>query len=106
MIKLRDILTEADKIPAELYHSVTDDYVRDFVLKYGIKADDQNFVYLSEKPITRPPFKHTFKVKIPNPAELFDWKEMWEESPDKEYDESNPYFIYNNDIPRQYVKLI
>ena len=105
MIKLKDILLEQE-MPTELYHSVTDDYVRDFVMQNGIKADDQNFVYLSEKPITRPPFKHTFKVKIPNMDELFDWRDMWDESPDKVYDKSNPYYIYNNDIPKQYVKLI
>jgi|TARA_R100001509_G_scaffold100335_1_gene58651 hypothetical protein len=105
MIKLKDILLEQE-MPTELYHSVTDDYVRDFVMQNGIKANDQNFVYLSEKPITKPPFKYTFKVKIPNMDELFDWRDMHDEGPEHQYDKNNPYYIYNNDIPKQYVKLI
>ena len=105
MIKLKNILLEQE-MPNELYHSVTDDYVRDYVLQNGIKANDQNFVYPSQKPITRPPFKHTFKVKIPNMDQLFDWRDIHDEGPEHQYDKSNPYYMYNGDISKQYVKLI
>tara|TARA_B100000900_G_scaffold397080_1_gene397026 strand:+ start:826 stop:1905 length:1080 start_codon:yes stop_codon:yes gene_type:complete len=103
--KLKNILKE-QQLPKVLYHSVTDERTRDFVLKNGIKMDNQGFVYLSKKPITRLPFKYTFKVKIPNMDALYDWRDVWDDGLDKEYDKTNPYYIYNNDIPKQYIKLI
>jgi hypothetical protein len=102
---LKNILKE-QQLPKVLYHSVTDERVRDFVLKNGIKMDSQGFVYLSKKPITRLPFKYTFKVKIPDMDALYDWRDVWDAGLDKEYDKTNPYYIYNNDIPKQYIKLI
>ena len=105
MIRLKDILQEGSTIPSTLYHAVTSETIRDFVLKNGIKANEQNFVFLSQKPITRAPFKYTFKVKVPHMDRLHDWRDMYDEGPEHQYDESNPYYIYEGDIPKQYIKL-
>ena len=103
-MKLKDILNES-KIPKMLYHSVVSEKIRDFVLKNGIKADSSNFVYLSTKPINKPPYKYTFQVKVPNSDLLFDWRDMWDEGPEHQYDKNNPYYVYNGDISTQYIKL-
>lgn len=88
-----------------LYHSVVSEKVRDFVLKNGIKSDSNHMVYLSKFPIKKNPFKFSFVVNIPDNKKLYDWREIWEEGLDKEYDSKNPYFVYEGDIPRQYLKL-
>lgn len=102
MIKLKDILREVT-MPTMLYHSVTTEASRDFVLQNGIKADSDHMVYLSEKPITTGPFKYSFKVKVPDPNKLWDWRDIWDDSDDKEYDPNNPYYVYEGDIAKQYV---
>jgi hypothetical protein len=104
-MKLRDLLNEA-KMPKVLYHSVVSEKVRDFVLKNGIKKDSQSMVYLSTKPITRPPFKYVFKVKVPDMNRLWDWSDYWDESSEKQSDPKNPYYIYETDIPKAFVELI
>jgi hypothetical protein len=104
MIRLKDLLNEVN-IPKELFHSVKDERTRDFIIQNGIKADENYMVYLSEKPIGAP-YKYTFKVSIPNHTKLHDWREVWDDSIDKEYDTENPYYVYEGDIPKQYVKLI
>ena len=88
-----------------LYHSVRSEKERDFVLQNGIKADFDKMVYLSKYPLNKNQFKFSFIVKIPNNKKLYDWREIWEEDLDKEYDAKNPYFVYEGDIPKQYIKL-
>ena len=104
MIKLKKLLKEA-VLPKVLYHSVTTETIRDFVLKNGIKADSSNFVYLSTKPITKAPFKYTFEVTVPDPAKLWDWRDIWSDDTEHTYDEANPYYVYEGDIAKQFVKL-
>ena len=104
MIKLKDILKE-ETMPTTLYHSVATEANRDFVLQNGIKADSMNMVYLSEKPIKNAPYKYSFKVKVPDQNKLWDWRDIWSDSDDKEYDPNNPYYVYEGDIPKQYVTL-
>lgn len=105
MIKLKDLLKE-EVFPNILYHSVTSEATRDYVLKNGIKADSDSMVYLSEKPMTTAPFKYSFKVKVPDQNKLWDWRDVWSDSDDKEYDPNNPYYVYEGDIPKQFVTLI
>ena len=105
MIKLKDLLKE-DTLPKVLYHSVTSEAKRDFVLKNGIKADSDGMIYLSEKPLESNLYKYSFKVKVPDVSKLHDWREVWSDSDDKEYDPNNPYYIYEGDIPKQYITLI
>ena len=102
MIKLKDLLKE-EVLPSVLYHSVTSEVARDFVLNNGIKADRVNMVYLSEKPITTAPYKYSFKVKVPDQNKLWDWRDIWSDGDDKAYDPNNPYYIYEGDIPKQFV---
>ena len=105
MIKLSKLLKEA-VLPKVLYHSVTTETIRDFVLQNGIKADVQGMVYLSEKPITKLPYKYSFKVIVPNVNKLWNWEEIWGEGGiDKEPDPNNPYYVYEGDIAKQFVKL-
>lgn len=94
-----------------LYHSVFNDKAKDYVLKNGIKCDQYHWVYLSEKPIINKLVKAVFLVTIPKNDLLYDWREIWcdedgnEIDMDHEYDPNNPYYMYNADIPKQYVKL-
>ena len=105
MIKLTKLLKEA-VLPKVLYHSVTTETIRDFVLQNGIKADVQGMVYLSEKPITKLPYKYSFKVIVPNVNKLWNWEEIWGDGGiDKENDPNNPYYVYEGDIAKQFVKL-
>jgi hypothetical protein len=104
MIRLIDLLKES-KIPKILYHSVRSEKERDFILQNGIKADADSMVYLSEKPIGIP-YKYTFAVTVPNPDKLHDWREVWDTANDKEYDADNPYYVYEGDISKLYVKLV
>lgn len=99
----KDFLTEA-QMPKVLYHSVKNEQARDFVLQNGIKADENSMVYLSTKPVGGL-YKFTFEVKVPDMNKLHDWREVWSDSDDKEYDPANPYFVYEGDIPAKYVKL-
>ena len=94
-------------LPKVLYHSVTTETIRDFVLQNGIKGDDQGMVYLSEKPMTKLPYKYCFKVKVPDVNKLWNWEEIWGDGGvDKESDPNNPYHVYEGDIPKQNVTLI
>ena len=104
MIRLQDLLKESE-FPKILFHSVKSEREKDFVLQNGIKADDNYMVYLSEKPIGVP-YKYTFEVKVPDVSKLHDWREVWSDNGDKEYDAKNPYYVYEGDIPKQYIKLI
>ena len=104
MIKLKDILKEAT-LPRVLYHNVTSEAVRDFVLQNGIKADKDGMVYLSKKPITKLPFKYSFEVRVPDMSKLWDWRDIWSDSDDKEYDPKNPYYVYEGSIDKQYITL-
>lgn len=92
--------------PNTLYHSVIGERERDFVLENGIKADKDGMVYLSKNPITKPPFKYSFKVAVPDMNRLWDWRDIWSDSDDKEYDPTNPYYVYEGDINNRYIKLI
>lgn len=106
MIKLKDLLKE-NTLPTILYHSVTSEQNRDFVLSNGIKADKDSMVYLSEKPITTGLYKYAFKVRVPNASKLWDWREIWGDgNDDKEYDPNNPFYVYEGDIPKQFVSLV
>ena len=106
MIKLKDLLN-GSTLPSTLYHSVSNERVRDFVLQNGIKADDQGMVYLSEKPITEKPYKYSFKVIVPDIYKLWDWEEIWGDGgDDKENDPNNPYYVYEGDIPKQNITLL
>ena len=106
MIKLKDLLKE-DTLPKVLYHNVTSEHVRDSIIANGIRPNDEHMIYLSTKPITRAPYKYTFEVRIPDSNYLYDWRDIWSDSTDKEYDEKNPYYIYHEkSIPKEYVKLI
>jgi len=106
LIKLKDILKE-ETLPKALYHSVSNERKRDFVLQNGIKGDDQGMVYLSEKPMTKPPYKYSFKVKVPDVNKLWNWEEIWGDGGiDKENDPNNPFYVYEGDIPKQNVTLI
>jgi hypothetical protein len=63
-------------------------------------------VYLSEKPITTAPYKFSFRVKVPDENRLWDWRDIWSDSTDKQYDPNNPYYIYEGDIDKQYITLV
>ena len=89
-----------------LYHSVISELNKNYVLENGITKDEQNFVYLSEKPMGKH-FKYTFKVIIPNNDNLYDWREIWNDGEDnKEYDDKNPYFVYMGDINIKNIQLM
>lgn len=103
--EVRKVLKE-DTLPKVLYHSVTSEAARDYILKNGIKADSNSMVYLSEKPMTTTPYKYSFEVRVPDMNKLWDWRDIWSDSMDKEYDENNPYYVYEGDIAKQYVKLM
>jgi hypothetical protein len=104
MLQLIDLFKEVNT-PKILFHSVKDEISRDFVIQNGIMADENHMVYLSEKPIGYP-YKYTFKVSIPDHTKLHDWREVWGDDMDKQYDTENPYYVYEGDIGKQYVKLI
>ena len=92
-----------------LYHTVRDEKGKDYVLKSGIKADRLGHVYLSAKPMNKGAYAkkgHVFLVKIPKSDNLWDWRDMWEESLDKTYDPKNPYFIYEGDISLKYIEYV
>ena len=102
-----------------LYHAVFNEKSFEYVMEYGIKADSNGVVYLSEKPIIKKAqpkwgYKGTiavFKVTIPDNRNLYDWREFWcddngeEIDFDHQYDPTNPYYCYTGSIPKQYVKL-
>ena len=92
-----------------LYHSVFNKSSYDYVLENGITADDQGFVYLSEKPI---PGYASFRVRIPNESYLHDWEEFWLDDEGNEIDfdhcldPNNKYYMYEGDIGLQYIEVI
>ena len=102
--EVRKIISE-EQMPKVLFHSVRDEKTKEYILRNGIKADDMDMVYLSKKPMGGI-YKFTFEVEVPDETKLHDWRDVWEDGYDKEYDVNNPYFIYEGDIPKQYVKLI
>lgn len=101
-----------------LYHWVSEERVRNYILKNGITKDEDGFVYLSEKPFnkTRKDWSKTkgflFKVKIPNNDLLYFWEEFWtdengnEIDSDHQADPKNQYYIYMGDIPLKYVEEV
>ena len=95
----------------KLYHWVCSDAAMAFVLENGIVADDQYSVYLSAKPLFTDK-GHLFEVTIPDNSRLYDWRFSWwndngeEFDSDHHYEADNPYFIYEGNIPKEYVKLL
>jgi len=90
-----------------LYHSVFDKNSYNYVLRNGIKADDQGWVYLSEKPYKDA--YRTFQVVVPNETLLYDWEDFWLDDDGNEidfdhvYDPDNKYYMYYGDISRDYI---
>ena len=86
------------KVIKKLYHSVFNEKSKNYVLANGIKADSDNMVYLSEKPMKNA--VAVFLVTIPDKSKLHDWREFWQDEDgndidyDHEYDSSNPYYVY------------
>ena len=96
-----------------LYHSVFSKEAEDYVDDNGITVDDFNCIYLSKYPYKPNYAVATYKVAIPNNSYLYDWREFWyddEEEPldpfEHEYDETNPYFIYMDNIPVEYLQKL
>lgn len=93
-----------------LYHSVFDKKSLDFVLENGIVADEQGFIYLSEKPFDNA--YAVFTVKITNKNNLYDWEDFWlddngnEIDFNHEYNPNNKYYMYMGNIPTEYIKQI
>lgn len=90
-----------------LYHTVFSEKSYNYVLQNGIIADEYGYVYLSEKPLKG---YYTFKVKIPNINNLYDWEDFWLDDEgneidfDHQYDPNNKYYMYLGDIPISYIK--
>lgn len=90
-----------------LYHSVFNQKSYNYVLRNGIEADDQGWVYLSEKPY-KGAYK-TFQVTVPDETLLYDWEDFWLDDDGNEidfdhvYDPNNKYYMYYGNIPRDYV---
>jgi hypothetical protein len=97
-------LVSGASIPKVLYHSVRSGAAMDFIRNNGIKADKDGFVYLSTRPIKTPVYKYCVEVRVPHENKLHDWKEAWGEGYDKQYDPSNPYYVYEGNIPKEYLK--
>ena len=94
-------------MPSVLYHSVTSKEDLKSILRTGLKTDSNSHVYLSKKPIKREPFQYHLKVKVPDMDRLWDWRDIWGSGGiDKEYDPSNPYYIYEEDIPKKYISVV
>jgi len=90
-----------------LYHSVKTESQLNFILKNGILPDNQGFIYLSLHPVKTKFYQFSVKVKIPDNNKLHDWRDIWGEGDmDHEYDESNPYFIYEQKIPAKFLSII
>lgn len=95
-----------------LYHTVFNKNTYDFVKKNGIKVDNDHWIYLAEKPIINSNTYAVFKVRIPNNELLYDWREIWTDDNGKEYDmdhqydKSNPFYMYNANIPKQYIEEV
>jgi hypothetical protein len=92
-----------------LYHSTTEKSAAS-IEKEGLKTDYQGLIYLSEKPIQN--FPVVFKVEIPNKNSLVDWRDVWydddgeEIDMDHQYDLDNPYYVYMDPIPAQYLTRV
>lgn len=121
MIKINETFQYNDTSKIKyLYHSVFSKKSYEYVLKNGITHDVQGWVYLSEKPMIINGGNHSwalntvavFKVKIPDNRKLYDWREIWYDKNDKEYDsdhqyeKSNPYYMYSGNIPKQYIQEV
>lgn len=99
-----------------LYHSVFTPEAEKFDDENGIKRDSNGFIYLSEKPIIYDKHKFqrgwtttyaVYEITIPDNTYLWDWRDIWEDNgDDKQYDETNPFYIYMKDIPLQYMRKI
>jgi hypothetical protein len=95
-----------------LYHSVPYENVYNFVKQNGIVADSSGWVYLTEKPYYRNKnwAYATFKVFIPNnDNRLHDWDDFWLDEDgneidfDHEKDPNNHYYMYEGNIPLEYI---
>ena len=105
-----------DTLPTKLYHSVFTKDSECFVDTHGIVTDSEGMVYLSEKPIIYDEHKFQrgqvttyacYEVIIPDEHYLYDWRDIWEDNgDDKQYDESNPFYVYEKNIPITNVKKI
>lgn len=103
-----------------LYHAVFTEESYEFVKKNGIKRDRDGWVYLSKYPIIKRNHNPwsvnntvaVFKVRIPDNNLLYDWRELWcdedgnEIDMDHQYDKDNPYYMYEGDIPKEYIEEI
>lgn len=96
--------------PTKLYHSVFNRQTYDYVFKNGITVDDTGWIYLSEKPFSYA--YAVFEVTIPDKNLLYDWRQFWlddegnEIDMDHEYDPNNPYYMYAESIPLNYIKEV
>lgn len=100
-----------------LYHWTNTKENRDSILENGLWTDSDGFIYLSEKPFneTRSDWEgqgYVFKVKIPDHDNLYYWEDFWcdedgnEVDDDHQADPDNQYYIYMDEIPKEYVKEI
>lgn len=95
-----------------LYHSVFSKNAEDYVDNKGITLDDSGYIYLSKYPYKQNRAVATYKVRIPNNSYLYDWREFWYDENgqpldfDHEYDETNPYFIYTDNISAEYLQKL
>lgn len=83
------------------------------ILEEGLKTDSWGFIYLSEKPLEwNDHFNIVLKVTIPDINQLIDWREAWydddgnEIDMDHQYDSENPYYLYLDNIPPQYLEVV
>lgn len=90
-----------------LYHN-TDKRNLSSILAKGLQKDEFGLVYLSTYPIKG--YEVTLKVEVPDENLLVDWREIWMEDgeefdQDHQYDPTNPYFVYMDPIPPEYLTL-
>lgn len=101
-----------------LYHWVIDSKQALYCQHNGITRDSDGFVYLSEKPFneTSPAWDKddgfTFRVRIPNNDLLSYWEDFWTDEDGNEIDfdhqaiPGNQYYIYEDDIPKEFIELV
>lgn len=91
----------------KLYHSTSKSNLSSITDK-GLQKDEFGLVYLSTYPIKG--YDVTFEVEIPNRNLLIDWRDVWMEDgeeidQDHQYDPDNPYFVYMDSIPPEYLTI-
>lgn len=104
------VLKDTSRI-THLYHSTSSEEVLKSILTKGLltSMNSEGMIYLSEKPIVfgGKAASYVLRVKIPDNRELADWREFWyDDGDEKQYDESNPYYIYLKDIPPRYIERV